>query len=159
MYKKGVLHVQSCYFANKTYCFFSLFSFPSLLSIARLGSVKCKLRTVVFRVRKQCDYCCHVLICIVKTIVRSLRFRACLNRGGGPQIGEVTCGGWPHLTCKRDKIKMRDYMARRVTLPTRGPPPWCKQALTQTVTRLYILLEQTITIIESFAFHISMWMA
>ena len=32
------------------------------------------LRTIVFRVRKQWDYCCHVLICMVKTIVRSLRF-------------------------------------------------------------------------------------
>ena len=84
----------------------------------------------------------------MKTIVRSLRFRACLNRGGGPQIGEVTCSGSPHLTCKRDKIEMRDYMAERVTLPTWGPPPRCKQALTQTVTRLYILLEQTITIIR-----------
>ena len=32
------------------------------------------LRTIVFRVRKQWPYCCHVLICIVKTIVRSLHF-------------------------------------------------------------------------------------
>ena len=32
------------------------------------------LRTIVFRVRKQWDYCCHVLICTVKTIVCSLRF-------------------------------------------------------------------------------------
>ena len=39
--------------------------------------------------------------------------------GEGPQIGEVTCGGSPHLTCKRDQIKMRDYMDRRVT-----PPKW-----------------------------------
>ena len=56
--------------------------------------------------------------------------------GGGPQIGEVTCGGSPHLSCKRrDQIKMRDYMDRRVTPPKRvtsptwGPPPPCKQAL------------------------------
>ena len=67
--------------------------------------------------------------------------RACLQEGGGPQVGEVTCGGSPYLTCKRDHIKMRDYMDRRVTLPKRvtsptwGPPPtWgplpsCKQAL------------------------------
>ena len=34
---------------------------------------------------------------------------------GGPQIGEVTCGGSPHLSCKRDQIKMRDYVDRRVT--------------------------------------------
>ena len=61
--------------------------------------------------------------------------RACLQGGGGPQIGEVTWGGSPHLTCNRDQIKMRDYEKRRVTLPKRvtsptwGPPPPCKQAL------------------------------
>ena len=61
--------------------------------------------------------------------------RACLHEGGGPQVGEVTCGGLPHLSCKRDQIKMRDYMDRRVTPPKRvtspiwGTPPPCKQAL------------------------------
>ena len=49
--------------------------------------------------------------------------RAFLHGGGGPQIGDVTCGGSPHLSCKYDRIKMRDYMDRRVI-----PPP-CKQAL------------------------------
>ena len=49
--------------------------------------------------------------------------RTCLHGGGGPQVWEVTCGGSPHLSCKRDQIKVRDYMDRRVT-----PPP-CKQAL------------------------------
>ena len=48
------------------------------------------------------------------------KLRACLHRGGGPQIGEVTCGGSPHLSCKLDQIKMRDYMDRRVTSPTTG---------------------------------------
>ena len=54
---------------------------------------------------------------------------------GGPQLGEVTCGGSPHLTCKHDQIKIRDYMERRVTphkrvtSPTLGPPPPFKQAL------------------------------
>ena len=61
--------------------------------------------------------------------------RDCLHGGGGLQIGEVTCGGSLHLSCKRDQIKMRDYMERRVTpttrvtLPTWGPPPPCKKAL------------------------------
>ena len=61
--------------------------------------------------------------------------RAGLHGGGGPQLGEVTFGGSPHLTCKRDQIKIRDYMDRRVTPPKRvisptwGPPPPCKQAL------------------------------
>ena len=41
-----------------------------------------------------------------------LSLRACLHGGGGPQIGEVACGGSPHLSCKRDQIRMRDYMDR-----------------------------------------------
>ena len=63
-------------------------------------------------------------------------FKACLHGGGGPQVGEVTFGGSSHLPCKRDEIKMRDYMDRRVTPPKRvtspiwGPPPPCKQAVT-----------------------------
>ena len=55
--------------------------------------------------------------------------RACLHGGGRSQIGEVTCGGSPHLSCERDQIKMRDYMDRRATPPTWGPSPPCKQAL------------------------------
>ena len=52
---------------------------------------------------------------------------------GGPQISEVTCGG----SCRRDQIKMRDYMDRRVTptkwvtSPTQGPPLPCKQVLNE----------------------------
>ena len=45
--------------------------------------------------------------------------RACLHGGGGPQVSEVTCGGLPHLSCKHEQIKMRDYMDRRVTPPKR----------------------------------------
>ena len=47
--------------------------------------------------------------------------RVCLHGGGGPQIGEVTCGGSPHLSCKSDQIKMRDYMDRRLTPPSGLP--------------------------------------
>ena len=67
---------------------------------------------------------------------------ACLQEGGGPQVGEVRCGGSPHLTCKRDHIKMRDYMDRwvttlnRVTSPTWSPPPPYKQALRSSQTRV-----------------------
>ena len=64
-----------------------------------------------------------------------LLFRACLNGGGGRQVVEVKYCESPHLSCKRDQIKMRDYMDKRVTPPKRvtsptwGPPPPCKQAL------------------------------
>ena len=43
-------------------------------------------------------------------------------------------GGSPHLSCKRDQDKIRNYVERRVTppervtLPTWGPPPPRKQA-------------------------------
>ena len=50
------------------------------------------------------------------------KLRACLHEGGGPQVGEVTQGGLPHLTCKRDQIKMRDYTDRRFTPPKQGLP-------------------------------------
>ena len=55
--------------------------------------------------------------------------RACLHGGGGPEIGEVTCGGSPHRSYKREQIKMRDYMDRRVAPPSWGRPAPSKQAL------------------------------
>ena len=48
---------------------------------------------------------------------------------GDPQIGELICGGSPHLSCKRDQIKMRDYLDRQVTPSKQATPPPCKQAL------------------------------
>ena len=69
-------------------------------------------------------------------------FRIFLHRR--PQIGEVTCGGSPHLSCKRDQIKMRDYMDRRVTPPKRvtsptwGPPHPCKLAHSQFIFLCYV---------------------
>ena len=52
-------------------------------------------------------------------------FRVCLHRGGGPQIGEVTCGGSQLPSCERDQIKMRDYMDRRDNPPNRvNSPTW-----------------------------------
>ena len=58
-----------------------------------------------------------------------------LHGRGGPLSGEVTCSGSSNLSCTRDQIKLRDYMGRRVTplnrvtSPTWGAPPPCKQAL------------------------------
>ena len=43
-------------------------------------------------------------------------------------------GGSPHLPCKRDRNKIRSYMDRRVTSPTWGPPPPCKQALREGIS-------------------------
>ena len=75
----------------------------------------------------------------------TLRFkgyaRACLRWGRGPQVGKVTRWGWVtrlsiysliwslHLPCKRNEIKIRDYMDRRVTPPTWSPSLPCEQAM------------------------------
>ena len=75
----------------------------------------------------------HFFRLLVKT--KSKALKACLHGDGGPQIGEVTGDGSPHLTCKHDQIKVRDYMNRRVTppkwvtSPTWGHPRPCKQVL------------------------------
>ena len=61
----------------------------------------------------------------------------------GAQEVEVIWGGLPHLTCKHDHIKMRDYMDRRVNPPKRVTSPiWCtpppcnyKQALSRLKNR------------------------
>ena len=66
--------------------------------------------------------CSFVLIQERASLVRYyiLKLRACLHEGGGPQVGEVTCGRSPHISCKHDQIRL-DYMDRRAT-PVSGLP-------------------------------------
>ena len=54
---------------------------------------------------------------------KSKSFGACFHGGGGPLVGEVIRSGSPHQECKRDQIKMRNYMDRRVTPPKRVTSP------------------------------------
>ena len=70
----------------------------------------------------------HPKLAIIVIKLKSSSFRACLHGGEGPLIGEVTFGGSPHPPCKRDQIKMRGCMNRRVTPNTWGPLPSCKRA-------------------------------
>ena len=42
---------------------------------------------------------------IIPSIRQGKKKTFSLRGGRGPQIGEVTCGGSPHLSCKRDQIK------------------------------------------------------
>ena len=58
--------------------------------------------------------------------IRQYLLRACLHGGGGRHIGEVICGGSPHVS-----YKISNYMDRRVTSPNWGPPPPCKQDVRQ----------------------------
>ena len=79
-----------------------------------------------------------IFIRVVMVLLRYPPVTACLHGSGG------TPGRWvntwrvtphPALTCKRDHIRTKDYMDRRftprkrVSSPTWGPPPPCKQAL------------------------------
>ena len=70
----------------------------------------------------------------------TLAYRVTLSGRPGTRFG-----GLPHLSCKRDQDKMRDYMERRVTPPRRvtsptwGPPPPCKHALKHTVVATFII--------------------
>ena len=73
------------------------------------------------------------------------RFRACLH------------GGWgPHLSCKRDQIKMKDYVDRRVTPPTWGPPATCKQGLKGLYHALCYLFQNIKRIFASIEFR-NLW--
>ena len=49
-----------------------------------------------------------------------------------PSDRATRLGGSPHLSRKHAQDKMRDYMDRRVTSPSWGPPPPCKQVLNKT---------------------------
>ena len=53
--------------------------------------------------------------CCVLSMLIGKRGEKALTKGlftwrRGPQVGEVTCGGSPDISCKRDQNKMRDYM-------------------------------------------------
>ena len=79
------------------------------------------------------------------------------RRRGLPGLADraTRLGGSPHLSCKRDQIKMRDHMDRwvtppkRVTSPTWGPPPSCKQAL-KGASNLFMVLNQWPTLCFTF---------
>ena len=89
--------------------------------------------------------CRHISSLLMVTVIR-----ACLHEGGVPQVGEVTCGGLLHLSCKCDHTKglftwsggPRSIVGlvsfvftlwghkTKETYPTRpGSPTPCKQAL------------------------------
>ena len=65
--------------------------------------------------------------------------------------------GYP--SCKRDQIKMRDYMGMWVIPPTWGPPPPCKQALNLLLFLPFSLpppsslLKLPIVVIQKFRYH------
>ena len=125
LYKTNRFHVAVCLFSNRTQktskcsknisdilacgscatSLFVVFGFPFASRLVFILHIYiCSSRT--------CEKKCHILI---GCLFVNLRLRACLHGGGGPQIGEVTFGGSHHLSCKRDQIKMRDYVDRRVT--------------------------------------------
>ena len=125
LYKTNRFHVAACLFSNRSQktskcsknisdilacgscatSLFVVFGFPFASRLVFILHIYiCSSRT--------CEKKCHILI---GCLFINLRLRARLRGGGGPQIGEVICSGSPHLSCKRDQIKMRDYVDRRVT--------------------------------------------
>ena len=52
-----------------------------------------------------------------QTILYKRDIKGLLHGGGRPHIGEVTCGGSPYLSGKRDQVIIRDYTDRGVTSP------------------------------------------
>ena len=94
------------------------------------GNVKCRLRTdcglLVFRVRKQWDCCCHVLICMVKTIVRIRVLHGLITRAVNPprhQILRIDREGiiddvishdkWCHFVSKNARWSWSTYIAHK----------------------------------------------
>ena len=66
-------------------------------------------------------------------------FRVCLHGGGGPQIGEVKCGGPPHLSCNCDQIKMREIIWTSGILHQSGLPHLSGAPYLH-VTRPYVII-------------------
>ena len=65
------------------------------------------------------------LICIISTgLSVYLHGKLSPRLTGLPYLADraTRLGGSPHLSCKRDQDKVRNYMDRRVTSPTWGPP-------------------------------------
>ena len=54
---------------------------------------------------------------LTETGNRAKKVSGTLGRVAGLADRATRLGGSPHLSCKRDQIKMRDYMDRRVTPP------------------------------------------
>ena len=54
--QRGVMHVQSCCFANQTYCFFLPFLLPSPSSLLKLSSKSAALTFSFISIRELEDY-------------------------------------------------------------------------------------------------------
>ena len=55
---------------------------------------------------------------IIPSIRQGKKKTFSLRGGRGPQIGEVTCGGSPHLSCKRDQIEINNRLYGQAGYPT-----------------------------------------
>ena len=131
-YKKIYIHTKKIY--NKpslNFFFFTLLFFGCHHSVVRVST---KVRFVIHKIVivHSCVQYAVLISALQKDnylrlqllsfkMARTPRLRACLHGGGGPREGEVSCSGSPHLLCKRDQIRMRNNMDRRVT-PLSGLP-------------------------------------
>ena len=74
-------------------------------------------------------------------------------------------GGSPRLSCKRNQLKMRGYMERRVTPAKRvtslswGPPPPCKQALNKANVKIISYLALKVLSLQTLPWSRGCWSA
>ena len=131
---KGGFPLSCCLYVRTQVNFTPVNNIEPMYGRSRVN-VKFELRSTLFKraVSRQSSSFCLILPI---TRPQSLwNLGTIYMKVGGPQVGQVTCVKLPHLACKRDHIKMRDYLDRRVTPPKRvtsptwGPPPPCKQAI------------------------------
>ena len=59
---------------------------------------------LVFRKLLLVRFC--FMMCVSCSVSFESFLRACLHGGGRPQMDEVTCGGSPHLSCKRENERL-----------------------------------------------------
>ena len=120
--------------------------FPVISAMRRLGNVQ-SFKTYMFHFWAFCHE--RDSAWAGCTTLRRLHGRLSPRLTGLPYLADrATCQGWsPHLSCKLDQDKIRNYMDRWVTSPTWGPPPPCERALyvnqgKRSVTRRFLIGER-----------------
>ena len=101
--------------------------FLVISAMRRLGNTQ-SFKTYVFSFWALCHECDPGLAGY--PTLRRLHGKLSPRRTGFPHLADraTRLGGLPHLSCKRDQDKMRDYTERRVTSPTWRPLPPNKES-------------------------------
>ena len=82
-----------------------------------------------------------VALAIKEFELRRPKLTSRIRRKINSQAYMYLCDRSSHLSCKRDQNKIRNYMDRRVTSPTWGSPPPCKQSLILRIESVTCMLQ------------------